>query len=1186
MKIIEAFDLPPKEDITALGFVVKLEEKSSEAKLHQLVSDYVLTPKVRDELPDLFRNLHHRFERGEDQGRFIHGSFGSGKSHFLSMLGLLLEGSELAWQKDDATLRALAREHLDWIRRANFLVVRVHMLTGGQGVTFDRALYDAFNRALAQHSQPPFHFLHVDAILDEARDQARRFGSAFWQQLDDAGIVPGAEEFERLARGSPEDRERLARAYLDFLKRDPVTAGLNPNWADGLHKLAAHAKSLGHGGVVFLVDELLLWLSEKDRKEFKAAIHQLNVMVDHNTGQRVVPLFAFIARQRRLKEFFPDMVDDEELEEHLDHHSQRFETTTLQDVELRHICRHRVLKRRNAAAVEATLQQVVEANQKLLPALLHNADAEYLRDVYPFHPALIETLIDVSALMQRERTALRLLYELLVVHNRDLELGKFIPVGRAFDALFPEEGFDASARGREQLSQIHRAWFQRFRPAIERLQVDGQPLAEDRRRTVEALVKTVLLGRVSSRLAQGGMSVDRLVRLNDVEVKGFSERGKLDKAFSDLRALARELPALQLTHPDDPRVCYVKVELEGANLGDVLDLARGRVNNKHALLRTFFNHLRDTLGTAQRKGYVERSATEASFLIDWRGTTRRVSLGFGNVRELGDASFAPQDGEEVRLLLDYPWDEPGFTLEKDRERARNVRRARGSLPTVCWLPRHFHESERQTLVDLAATLALREEEHQKALLGNLSAGDRERILDQAAHHAGVLRAALDEALLATYRDQGELESLQGASATLSVQETELPARMEAIARAVLDLRFNRHPTLGMEPKPGDLNALCGWLVRASESTDAWIPFEDTEARPLKHLGEPLELVQVGKEKAQLRRDGRFLKAVLDKCRDESVPWNPIDEQLGGPEYGFQPPVRNLLLAYVARAHSYRVVNASGEVVEPTIDKRALRDLTLQRAPLVTPAEWGRLRTLAKHLFTLEVPTHRTLHEQDRLLSRIQEAARHKHQTLKGLHEKLQKLAPTGTRRADELREALTRLGALLGHTTDSAAALQRFLSQWPDDANDVTPPVLRTADEVKAAVDELDQSSMGHLTQATGSPKAQTLIAKVRRMLGDGTLESRLTTGVIRELNLNMREAVSEILKEIDRSPRPGNGDGVKDMRPPAGQAEPEKNTLRLTHPVSATSSAGLDAYWKTLRAELEKLGGELEVEVHVRRKN
>lgn len=129
----------------------------------------------------------------------------------------------------------------------------------------------------------------------------------------------------------------------------------------------------------------MLWLGEKTKPEFTKAINQLNVMVDHTDGRRAVPLVVFVARQRRLREFFPDMVSDDPMEDHVDHHSKRFETTTLQDVELRHICRQRVLKRKDAAAVERVVEALAEQYKKLLPAILQGADVSYVRDVYPFH---------------------------------------------------------------------------------------------------------------------------------------------------------------------------------------------------------------------------------------------------------------------------------------------------------------------------------------------------------------------------------------------------------------------------------------------------------------------------------------------------------------------------------------------------------------------------------------------------------------------------------------------------------------------------------------------------------------------------------------------------------------------------------------------------------------------------------
>src|SRR5690606_7617907 len=149
--------------------------------------------------------------------------------------------------------------------------------------------------------------------------------------------------------------------------------------------------------------------------------------------------------------------------------------------------------------------------------LLAGADIDYLRDVYPFHPALIEMLVDVTSLMQRERSALRLLYELLVFHNPDLPLGELIPVGSAFTALFPESGVEASKKV-ELMQDVHYQYYMRLKPAIALLAQDtGPEFSPDRQRALDQLVKTVLLAEVSPRLKQSGLTIERLVQLNSVD---------------------------------------------------------------------------------------------------------------------------------------------------------------------------------------------------------------------------------------------------------------------------------------------------------------------------------------------------------------------------------------------------------------------------------------------------------------------------------------------------------------------------------------------------------------------------------------------------------------------------------------------------------------------------------------------
>src|SRR5208282_4630175 len=85
-------------------------------------------------------------------------------------------------------------------------------------------------------------------------------------------------------------------------------------------------------------------------------------------------------------------------------------------------------------------EEFLSVRREVLETLLTStADREMFRKVYPFSPALVQTLIAVSAALQRERTALKLMMQLLVDRKADLELGQLIPVGDLYDALAQDD---------------------------------------------------------------------------------------------------------------------------------------------------------------------------------------------------------------------------------------------------------------------------------------------------------------------------------------------------------------------------------------------------------------------------------------------------------------------------------------------------------------------------------------------------------------------------------------------------------------------------------------------------------------------------------------------------------------------------------------------------------------------------
>jgi len=1135
--ISDAFDLPRSEDIRAMGFVVKLRESdpgSDEAK--QLVDDYVITPAVEKELPRILDDMKQVFDRGEEYGRFIHGSFGSGKSHFMTMLSQLLEGSQPAWKKFRPLLDAHkdsqtgtsgdSVDHETWLAKAGVLVVRIHMLSvRGKSTGFDRAVYEGFNAALKRRNKAPFEFLNVDAIFEEVRREAREYGDIVWKRLEAASIVGGREDFEGVASGSTQAREHFARTWLNYKGRDAADAGIDPRWSEGLSRMAEHAKAQGFGGIVLMIDEFLLWLAEKSGQEFVQEINNLTLIVDHNTGQRPAPIFVFVARQRNLQEFFPDLVDESKIHEHIDHHAKRFEVTKLQDVELRHIVRGRVLRPKNASVVQAVVSSLAERHQKVLPALLAGADIDYLRDVYPFHPALIEMLVDVTSLMQRERSALRLLYELLVIHYPKLPLGEFLPVGSAFAAIFPESGVEASKKV-DLMQDIHHQYYSRLAPAMLKMgEEPGSEFNEERRRALDQLVKTVLLAEVSPRLKQGGLTIERLVQLNAVDVEGETFRGQVRVAETDLLALSQRVPDLQVA--GQGKTALVRFVLGRVSLGEVLGRARSKVDNPSQRFKVFWGALKLAVGIAKRapngeivcdRGFEDGGTNDGDWDLSWRRTRRRGRLKLGNVREMSYDDFTPPEGA-FTVLVDYPWDDPGHTVDEDRLRATNVRKKQGLVHTVCWLPRHMSPTELGVLTELAAVRYLLSDVGQEDLLETLGAQDRIKILDQAGIRQKTLEGQLEELLREVYVHHGEFFALISDVDSSRPRET-LAENLEHIATLLMDRRYPQHPTFLTDPKRQDLEALLYWMVQAGE-TNVSVAYDESVGKVLKTLGQPLELVNLGQTKASLRLDSRYIKDVLQRADQDSVAWTPIADHLRE-TYGLQPMVVDLFLCFLCQRDHRALHEINGDAVEVRIGMPLTTRVRLQRGKLVSAADWHRLRDLGNQLFEEpRPPAHRSLQGQDRFATALRSRGQAKRTVLQGLHSRLVHLGVEKGDRLTELSTANTRLGAVAQTTTDSHEVLAELLAAWPDDNSDPIRSIVHEAETIRDALNVLNEHARANLKVGVQHAGIGT---EVRGHLGalDGRLAgAEAEQPMTKNWMANWNKKAQELIQQLIEQPQP-----------------------------------------------------------------
>src|SRR5262249_4854999 len=153
-------------------------------------------------------------------------------------------------------------------------------------------------------------------------------------------------------------------------------------------------------------------------------------------SERPIPIISFVARQRDLRELIGDQHPGALEMRFLDtlrYWEARFDRVKLGDSNLPVIAEKRLLAPVSTTArleIDAEFERVMRQRQQVLDTLLGSeGERDLFRKVYPFSPALVQALIAASSVLQRERTALKLMLTLLVKRRNELRLGNLIPVG-------------------------------------------------------------------------------------------------------------------------------------------------------------------------------------------------------------------------------------------------------------------------------------------------------------------------------------------------------------------------------------------------------------------------------------------------------------------------------------------------------------------------------------------------------------------------------------------------------------------------------------------------------------------------------------------------------------------------------------------------------------------------------------
>ena len=703
----DLIDLP--ERVEAADFVIKLNE--GVARHEQTIKDYVVTAAIAGAIGEGLDLVGSSLAQQSSRGAFLDGSFGSGKSHYMAVLHLLLSGSLAARQISGLeSIVAQRQATLD-----HTLLVVDYNLLGAR--SFEDAIFSGYlDTVAAKHPEAPAPVLHVsDGLIADARALRDRMGDesffaglgsgdAGWGSLAGAWDAASFDAARAQSAGHP-DRDRLVGDYIAAYARSAVRAGEWLPMKDGLNALAAHAKSLGYQGLVFLIDEIVLWLGQHlaDDRWVQGEIEKVVQLAETAAANLPIPITSFLARQRDLRDFLGANVSGAQRVAQgqlFAYWEDRFTKIRLNAADLPKIVKQRLLRPTSAeaqATLAAALLEVKRdyASWGYLLADDSNSDEKAFADVYPFSPALVDTMVALSSLMQRERTALKLMAELLSDGRDSLLVRDIIPVGDLYAPVVLGGSQPLSEEMKQHFAISARFYRQKMLPYL--LQKHGlleSAVAELPRGqafiTEDRLAKTVLIAALAPEAKSlSNLTASKLAALNWGTIDAFIPGTEAQQVLGLVKAWAAEFGEISVGEGGDPIITAI---LSGVDYDSILERVRTEDNQQ-----TRRELVRKLIGDELQLPADNLVGRQLAHI--WRGHRRTVTVKFGNVRddsEVLDSDLIHSDSE-WHAVIDFPYDSGNYSPADDVARLRKLREGGQTANTIAWIPNFLSDSRQSDL---------------------------------------------------------------------------------------------------------------------------------------------------------------------------------------------------------------------------------------------------------------------------------------------------------------------------------------------------------------------------------------------------------------------------------------------------------------------------------------------------------
>lgn len=1007
--IKDLIEIPEK--VQRGDFVLNLSTGLAKESVGQTLEQYVVTPQLAKSFDDALSFIKSTVvgKQNLQKGAYLHGSFGSGKSHFMAVLHLLLQGNSQARAINE--LAPAVSKNDEWLKKSNILLVPYHMIGAASIEAGVLGGYAKHIRKLHPEAPVPGFYMSK-SLFKDARQMRESLGDeAFFNVLNKDAAAEGDDGWGDMASGwdaisfdatindqsTEDDKTRLVSdlvgsmfsAYADMANTE---SGGYVNFDEGLRIMTEHAKALGYDGIVLFLDELILWLaSHLSDQKFIANNIQKVVKLVEASEQRALPVASFIARQRDLREFVGDQytgAEQQALSDSLKYWEGRFHTITLEDRNLPVIAERRLLKPISEAAKheidDAFSSMDTKMREEVHDILLTTqGDREMFRSLYPFSPALIQALVALSSALQRERTALKVMLMLLVDQRETLELGNCIPVGDLYDVIGSEA---------EPFSEAMRLHFDNAKSLFERkliplleeehhvsyVSLDALDDSEPSKRNFKndmRLVKTLLLSALVPEVeCFKNLTANKLSALNHGTIKSPLPGREPTQVLQKCRKWAGRVGEIKIS--DDANNPTITIQLSGVDTEAILEDAK----------------VQDSEGS--RKKLIRDMVFEAFAVKDdnqlflehpffWKGARRTVEVLFQNIREIDDFALFEARGDDWKVIVDFPFDKDNHSPADDKARIQEFEADGNSARTLCWLPYFFSQNSQRdlgALVTLEYVLKNDERFHSyskhlspvdraqaKTLLDNQRSQLRQRIKDYLMGAYGAAEAIPNSLDNSVTLDNQVISLEQGFTPSLPVG-SDLGKAFENLLTQALNFQYPDHPEFENEVRLADLGKVFEQLRRAIHASNGRIDV-DSPLRPLmRSIAQPLKLGEMH-ERHFIFKDDWPIQLTRTLARDEqageAVTVKRLRAAIDQPRAkGLSEIVQNLLIMVFAEHGQYAFTLHGGDV--DVVLKDIRDDLVLVKQDLAEPQVWKAGVDNAGAVFGVTVNALRTANHQSTL----------------------------------------------------------------------------------------------------------------------------------------------------------------------------------------------------------------------------